>query len=123
MENHYNDVLMYRMTKEATKNKGRLRYKEKGYDLVVMVPMTEEQKLSGNIKDRMETISGKKIMIQGIPGQTVVSKMTKTNPCPPLHCHRKDCIPCQHGSKDSECYTNNIGYVIVCSRSPCTDNI
>lgn len=44
---------MYRMTKEAKKNKGRLWYKEKGYNLVVKVPI----EVSTTINSLLQVIS------------------------------------------------------------------
>ena len=71
----------------------------------------------------MEEITNKRILIQEIPGQTVISKLSKSNPNPAQTCHRKQCIPCQHGCTNSKCFQNNIGYMIICSRSPCSDSV
>ena len=62
-------------------------------------------------------------MLQEKFGPTVVNSLRKPNPSPPPRCHRDDCKPCLHGIKDIKCFTNNIGYRILCNRSPCSDKL
>ena len=127
---HSEGTIMYRSLEEMEDDRKKLKttsnliwYKKKGFDLNIQVPLTQNQVLGKQLKSKLETVSNKKIMIQELCSQTVVGKMSKSNPCPPPKCHRQDCIPCLHGLTDSRCYTNNIGYVIVCQRSPCCDSI
>ena len=61
------------------------------------------------------------MLIEQVSMNTVDS-LRKSNPNPPSRCHRHECKPCLHGMENEECYKTNIGYRIICMRSPCVDS-
>ena len=85
--------------------------------------MTSDSSFSSKIKTELQDISKKKILVQEIPGPSVISTLLKPNPTPLERCNRQTCIPCLHGLTNSRCYTSNIGYMIICNRAPCNTSL
>ena len=98
-------------------------FKEKGFDFNFQIPGTKNNILKSDIKKELEQISGKKILISEEVGMKNIMNVKKSNPSCKERCSRTDCKPCLHGMKEEKCYRNNIGYRIICNRSPCSDNI
>ena len=87
------------------------------------MPATRNQQLGKQIQTKLQNICGKRIMLQETVGNTVIGQLRKSNPSPPIRCDRKNCKPCLHGLQENKCYTNNIGYRVICNRSPCCDRL
>ena len=108
---------------KSKKIKGHDWYKEKGHKYLVKVPINKDQELANEIKGYIEDITTSKVMIQESLGPTVVNSLRKANPSPPATCSRANCKPCLHGLQEMKCYKPNIGYRIVCNRSPCNASL
>ena len=96
-----------------TKSKCQDWYKKKGYDMAVQVPMTKESQLCKDLKVNLESLKSIKILIQEIPGTSVINSLRRPNPNPSPRCSRQSCIPCLHGLTNSRCYNHSIGYMII----------
>ena len=110
-----------KMTRQKTKRFDW--YKDKGYDINFQVPMTIDSQLSREVKMNLERVSNMNILVQEIPGPSVISTFSRPNSTPKERCSRQNCIPCLHGLTNSRCYSTNIGYMIICNRSPCNTHI
>ena len=118
-------VNMYRkdcISKKSSHNKHNW-YKKLGYKAAIQVPVTENQELAKQIKANLENYSGDKFLVQERLGRSIVSSLSTSNPNPSLTCHRNDCKVCISRPSKGLCYKPNVGYRIVCNRTPCNSRL
>lgn len=90
------EVIMYK--EDNTKKKKKKNpdwYKDKGYDVNIMIPATGNTDMKNELKTKLETISNKKILLSETYGRTtVISLKTKGSK---EKCLRKHYKVCHHG--------------------------
>ena len=125
---HYKGTNMYRDSDSMSKTCSTLAtstawYKKLGFKLAIKIPETPDQLLSKQIKKRLESYTGDKILITESHGTKLSSTLRRPNCRSTDICHRKDCKVCSSGPSEGKCYHDNVGYRILCNREPCTTNI
>ena len=125
---HNAGEIMYRdrqtkIKQKQTKANNKDWYRQLGYDTTVAVQTSEQGQLTDKIKTAIKD-SKYKVKLIDKPGQTVGQTLRRSNPFPRQICDRQNCVLCRQNEKtDNRCYKSNFGYIYVCNRSPCSDNL
>ena len=123
MNEHLQGNNMYIKRESTDKSSSSNWYKRLGAKLAIQVPGTPDQVLATTIKERLQEYTGDNILIVESQGRKLISKLAKSNYKPDNICHRKDCKICINGPTNDKCFQSNIGYRIVCNRSPCSNRL
>ena len=119
-EHQESTKLMYRSPQEQIKKKKTaMWFKDEGYDYNVAIPAMEDDQLK--MKEKLEKISGKKILMTEKYGTTALSSLKSSRSG--LKCERKKCNICRHGGTKDDCQRSNCNYRIMCNRFPCTNQL
>ena len=124
LDKHLSGSNMYSNSMKRNKKDDKTSwFKNLGYKVAIQVPLTKNKELASRVKDKLESYSGDKILIQERLGKSVVNSLSRSNPNPSLTCHRSDCKVCISGPSKGLCYKSNVGYRIICNRAPCNSRL